>query len=102
MNIKDDSRKINKGDIFVALKKEHDGHDYVLDAIKAGASEVVVEHGLYSVKTTVVNNTHEYLVNYLKENYYDLENRCSKMMMVSAELLQEIINEYSSIYSINR
>ena len=71
MNIKDDSRKINKGDIFVALKKEHDGHDYVLDAIKAGASEVVVEHGLYSVKTTVVNNTHEYLVNYLKENYYD-------------------------------
>ena len=29
MNIKDDSRKINKGDIFVALKKEHDGHDYV-------------------------------------------------------------------------
>ena len=38
----------------------------------------------------------------LKENYYDLENRCSKMMMVSAELLQEIINEYSSIYSINR
>lgn len=71
MNIKDDSRRINKGDIFVALKKEHDGHDYVLDAIKAGASEVVVEHGLYSVKTTVVNNTHEYLVNYLKENYYD-------------------------------
>ena len=71
MNIKDDSRKINKGDIFVALKKEHDGHDYVLDAIKAGASEVVVERGLYSVKTTVVNNTHEYLVNYLKENYYD-------------------------------
>ena len=38
----------------------------------------------------------------LKENYYDLENRGSKMMMVSAELLQEIINEYSSIYSINR
>ena len=38
----------------------------------------------------------------LKENYYDLENRCSKMMMVSAELLQEILNEYSSIYSINR
>lgn len=71
MNIKDDSRKILKGDIFVALKKENDGHDYVEDAIKAGASEVVVEHGLYSVKTTIVNDTHEYLVNYLKEHYYD-------------------------------
>ena len=29
MNIKDDSRKVNKGDIFVALKKFHDGHEYV-------------------------------------------------------------------------
>lgn len=71
MNIKDDSRKVKKGDIFVALSKQHDGHEYINDAIKNGASKVVVEKGLYGVETIVVNDTHEYLVNYLKENYYD-------------------------------
>lgn len=71
MNIKDDSRKVKKGDIFVALTKQHDGHEYIEDAIKNGASKVVVEKGLYEVETIVVNDTHEYLVNYLKENYYD-------------------------------
>ena len=72
MNIKDDSRKVKKGDIFIALNKVHDGHDYIIDAIKNGASKVIVEKGLYSVETLVVKDTHKYLVNYLKENYYDL------------------------------
>ena len=71
MNIKDDSRKVNKGDIFVALKKVNDGHEYVLEAIKNGASKVVVEEGDYEVETIKVKNTHEYLVNYLYDNYYD-------------------------------
>ena len=71
MNIKDDSRKVNKGDIFVALKKFHDGHEYVLEAIKNGASKVVVEDGDYEVETIKVKDTHEYLVNYLYDNYYD-------------------------------
>ena len=71
MNIKDDSRKVTKGDIFVALKKFHDGHEYVLEAIKNGASKVVVEEGDYEVETIKVKNTHEYLVNYLYDNYYD-------------------------------
>lgn len=71
MNIKDDSRKVEKGDIFVALKKVHDGHDYVADAIKNGAGKVIVEKGLYEVETIIVPDTHDYLVNYLKENYYD-------------------------------
>ncbi len=71
MNIKDDSRKVNKGDIFVALKKVNDGHKYVLDAIKNGASKVVVSDGDYEVETLKVKDTHEYLVNYLYDNYYD-------------------------------
>ena len=69
MNIKDDSRKIKKGDTFIALNK---GHDYVQDAINNGASKVIVEKGLYDVETIVVPDTHEYLVNYLYDNYYDL------------------------------
>ena len=71
MNIKDDSRKVNKGDIFVALKKINDGHKYVLDAIKNGATKVVVEEGDYDVETIKVDDTHKYLVEYLYDNYYD-------------------------------
>ena len=71
MNIKDDSRKVIKGDIFVALKKANDGHKYVLDAIKNGASKVIVEEGNYDVETIKVADTHKYLVNYLYDNYYD-------------------------------
>lgn len=71
MNIKSDSRKIKKGDTFVALKYSNDGHQYIEDAIKKGATSVVAEHGLYSVDTLIVKDTHEYLVNYLKTNYWD-------------------------------
>lgn len=71
MNIKDDSRKVKKGDIFIALNKIHDGHDYINDAIEKGASKVIVEKGLYSVDTLIVKDTHKYLVDYLKENYYE-------------------------------
>ncbi|MBE6138721.1 MAG: UDP-N-acetylmuramoyl-L-alanyl-D-glutamate--2,6-diaminopimelate ligase [Firmicutes bacterium] len=69
MNIKSDSRKIVPGDTFIALEYVNDGHKYVMDAIKRGATKVIVKEGLYSVDTLVVKDTHEYLVNYLKENY---------------------------------
>jgi UDP-N-acetylmuramoyl-tripeptide--D-alanyl-D-alanine ligase len=43
--ISTDSRKINKGDLFVALVGAHfDGHDFVEKAIEGGASAVVVSH----------------------------------------------------------
>jgi len=71
LDIKDDSRKVKKGDTFIALKKVHDGHDYVKDAIKNGAKRVIVEEVLYDVETIVVKDTHAYLVEYLKNNYYE-------------------------------
>lgn len=72
MKIKTDSRKIKKGDTFIALKTlNNDGHNYIEDAILNGASAVIVEHGLYEVDTFVVNDTKEYLIRYLKEEYYD-------------------------------
>jgi UDP-N-acetylmuramoyl-tripeptide--D-alanyl-D-alanine ligase len=40
-----DTRKIGKGDVFVALKGERfDGHDYLGDAVRDGASALVVSH----------------------------------------------------------
>ena len=72
MNIKIDSRKVIEGDTFIALRGiNDDGHKYVEDAIKKGASTVIVEEGEYSVNTIVVKDTKEYLKEYLENNYYD-------------------------------
>ena len=60
---------LKSGDIFIALKTSNDGHKYVNDAIKNGASKVVVEYGDYEVETIKVKNTKEYLVSYLHKNY---------------------------------
>ena len=68
MNIKDDSRKIEVGDIFVDLSNNS---EYVLDAIEKGAKKVIVNSGSYCVETIVVPDTKDYLIKYLKNNYYD-------------------------------
>ncbi|MCX6171148.1 MAG: UDP-N-acetylmuramoyl-tripeptide--D-alanyl-D-alanine ligase [Ignavibacteriales bacterium] len=39
-----DSRKVKKGSLFVAIKGEKfDGHDFILDALKKGASAVIID-----------------------------------------------------------
>ena len=70
MNIKYNSKKIQKGNTFIALKTNNDGHKYINDAIKNGATKIVAEYGSYPVETLLVDNTKEYLVKYLYENYY--------------------------------
>lgn len=72
MRIKCDSRKIIPGDTFIAIKGEkYDGHNYIEDAIKSGASKIICEHGNYNVDTVIVDNTKKYLTDYLTDNYYD-------------------------------
>jgi len=71
LNIKYNSKLIKKGDIFIALKTNNDGHKYVKDAIKNGASKVVVEYGKYNVETIKVSNTKKYLIDYLYKHYYN-------------------------------
>jgi len=69
-NIQTDSRKIKKGDIFVALKTiEGDGHDYIESAIKNGASKIIAMHGNYDIETEIVKDTRIYLEKYLIDNY---------------------------------
>lgn len=71
--IKCDSRKVNKGDTFIALKGINgDGHRFIQDAINRGATKIVAEYGNYDVETLIVGDTREYLNKYLKDNYYDL------------------------------
>ena len=72
MNIKIDSRKVEKGDTFVALKGiNHDGNEYIEEAIKNGATTIIATKGEYSVNTIIVKDTLEYLTEYLENNYYD-------------------------------
>lgn len=69
-NIKTDSRKVKKGDIFVAVKTAcGDGHDYISKAIENGASKIVANYGSYSVETIIVDDTRKYLEEYLITNY---------------------------------
>lgn len=67
-----DSRKIKKGDTFIALRGvDKDGHDYIAGAIKNGAARIICEEGSYDVETVIVDDTTEYLNNYLYSKYYD-------------------------------
>lgn len=72
------SKEVKENDTFLALKGvKNDGHDYIEEAIKNGASKIICEHGKYSVETIIVPSTREYLSNYLKDKI-DL----SKVIMI--------------------
>lgn len=72
MNIKTNSKRIKKGDTFIALKgMTYDGHDYIEEAIENGAEKIICEHGEYNVQTIIAPSTKEYLNNYLDTNYYN-------------------------------
>lgn len=70
-NIKTDSRKIEKGDIFIALKgPKYDGHNYVDEAIKKGAIASITEYDINN--SIVVKDTYEVLYilgNYIRKKY---------------------------------
>ena len=81
INIKSDSRKIKPGDIFVALRGYNsDGHQYIEDAIKNGASKLIVMGDKnYSIDYELVKDSRIYLEDYLYENYSDI---LSKMNII--------------------
>ncbi|MCQ2547773.1 MAG: UDP-N-acetylmuramoyl-L-alanyl-D-glutamate--2,6-diaminopimelate ligase, partial [Clostridia bacterium] len=79
-NVKADSRKVNKGDTFFALKTiMSDGHKFIPKAIENGATEIVCNKELcqeYNVNTdvpgvkfTFVEDCRKYLESYLVENF---------------------------------
>jgi len=54
-----DSRSINSGELFIAIKGEHfDGHDFIMNAVQRGASAVMVANaGQQNLPTLVVLDT---------------------------------------------
>lgn len=71
LKIKTDSRKVEAGDIFVAIKGYTvDGHDFILKAVENGAETVVCEwDNDYTFDKIVVEDSKQYLIDYLKEHY---------------------------------
>lgn len=70
--IKTDTRKINKGDIFIALKgNNYDGEEFINEAIEKGAIACVVNKSINDL-CIEVNDTYEtlYLLgNYIRNKY---------------------------------
>jgi len=80
-----DSRRVNRGDLFVALEgHSEDGHQYVPSAIKNGAVAVVVqEDGDYRAKVKIiVPNTREALA-LLANRFYDFPSRRMKVVGIT-------------------
>lgn len=68
-----DSRKIKKGDTFIAIKGvDRDGHDYIQNAIENGASKIICEKGNYSIPTEIIKDTRKYFDEYVYKKYYPL------------------------------
>ncbi len=69
-NIAIDSRSIQTGDLFIAIKGEHsDGHDYVKAALDQGAVAAIVHRsidGVDSSKLIMVKNTYQALLDLAK------------------------------------
>ncbi len=56
-----DTRKLCPGQLFVALQGKRDGHDYVTDALTAGAAAVLCSREVGDVPAILVEDTHKAL-----------------------------------------
>ena len=76
INIKIDSRKVTKGDTFVAIKGATvDGHDFINKAIENGATRIVMEKDIdVPVDKLVVTNSNDWVTDYVSNNYKDIIN----------------------------
>ncbi len=56
-----DTRSLKKGDLFIALKSERDGHDFIAKAMEAGAAGVLAEKQRGEAKSVIVADTQKAL-----------------------------------------
>jgi len=77
--IQTDSRKVKEGDIFIALKGiNSNGHDYINMAIEKGAMKIIASEKreyLYSNVIEYVEDTEQYLHNFLYQEYLPSINK---------------------------
>ncbi|WP_416877662.1 UDP-N-acetylmuramoyl-tripeptide--D-alanyl-D-alanine ligase [Litorimonas sp.] len=56
-----DTRTLKRGDLFVALKSERDGHDFIAKAMEAGAVGALAEKQVGDANTVIVADTQKAL-----------------------------------------
>ena len=109
INIQSDSRKIKKGDTFVALKCEvNDGHQYIDKAIENGASKVIaVDVGTNQMHSSLLSNPklelHENtdIRNLNVEVVKDIEVAVIDTSFISVTKFVPIITKYPNLISKN-
>lgn len=103
--IKTDTRKLNKGDVFIALKGEkYDGNDYIEEAIEKGSCACITNKCVND-KCIVVKDTYKSLFdigNYIR-NKYDIPVIAitgSNGKTTTKELIVHILkNKYNVLYN---
>lgn len=99
MRIKTNSKEVEKGDIFVALKGiNKDGHDYILDAINNKASYIICEKGTYNVPYMICN-TQKFIKDYVDSYKNIIDNICiigitgTNGKTTSSYIIYELLNK---------
>ncbi|ADE30133.1 UDP-N-acetylmuramoyl-tripeptide--D-alanyl-D-alanine ligase [Rickettsia prowazekii] len=80
------SKDVKKGDLFIALQGNRDGHDYIQDAIDKGATAVIVSKQVEindKDKIILVNNSFEALQ---KMALYKRENSKAKFIAITGSV----------------
>ena len=105
ITIKDDSRKVTKGDTFVCIRGDRvNGHAYAQKALDDGAKLVVVDHDLgLGKKQLLVEDTYDWLVDNLVKEYGDKINKLRLVGITgtngkttTAYLVYQMLNELGS------
>ena len=105
INIKIDSRKIEEGDTFVAIRGNTvDGHTFIPSVVEKGAKCVVVDHEVETdVEQIIVEDTQVWLTNYIAETFAKEVNELNIVGITgtngkttTAYLTYQLLNELGS------
>lgn len=100
--IKTNSKDVKPNDLFVCIKgANEDRHDYIKQAIDAGASAIVVSKDVdFAIPTIKVSNTNLELTNILKRFYYGIFEKLTIIGITgtdgkttSAKIIQSLIGD---------
>ena len=98
------SKEVKNNNLFIAIKgKNKNGHDYVAQAIKKGASYSVVSNGINKKKMIYVKNTNNFLNDLAK---FKRKNSGAKVIAVTGSagkttvksILGQLLSNYSKTY----